>query len=1501
MENTIAKAAISGSLDYFIDWQAFDKEQSDVNELGQQVLLPVYIKQSPEWHSLQITLAAKSYTLADKNNVVCQTMNIDSTQQAPLTVYIPITVNDEGHFDIEGCIDFNFVEPQTEYKQQQPLRIGVFAFENKQCFAVNPHQALLQWTKKQLIQMSFATGSDSNAELTEALNDVRTRFLQKYPLIAQSSMRLRAAKTPLTAGQSKTLYFNWPATEDAARGNENNFLPVDGATVLIEDKEGLSAAIQGVVSNGSFTFVVPRNDYRFKITLKGHNAEYGFNVVAPSFGVGDIPIDICVNDSLFTSDDYRVNIYDNTRTIGDMSNAISEDQAKAWSLFQAVKELFSLAEQKLSFTRASGLTVKYDISNDCSRYQRLEDAFLVNHRSVYYWDVVGRVFAHCMSCLFNISKETVEGVREVGVSPYDNTGSSETYLNKKVSINVAFNEGYRNWVAVYLLQFLRSPYKSAMKKYGDKCYTDGIISFSGIDFEKNIDNTSRPYGEDAEIAISRLLWDLTDNEQDSYAEVHDESADKIYIPPLSFYNNFLKNKGLTSISDLYKSVYRAHTSREVGYLGTVFNQACTTLVKKSDELGQMFAEFGMAPIFRGAENKSLSNLFSTTSIMIDIWQLNRNSAMQSLNNFDVMFFAKLGSDDIKLIHTVNFKRTSVTNGQSSVGKKYSFNFSKLEQIKLRSKLIPYCYKNKDAAQADDVELYVMVKGSADMDNGAGNPVTTGPYYGPLDKIVIQAPKRSRQALLFIDSSGSNMWNDPNWYRIEEARNLLYKIADENIKLFNGTESNPNALLPMSVAFVDRSQIYTFMDPLALIDSKIIENEIISYGSTDYSYICDVVNDYLKDYNYSYSPKLDAVYVLGDFENRASVLLDTKNSSSGQLPIILMRYWDIDNLYEASKLASEKGLPVHLLNYLSCEIPEMQLFDPFGNQTEYYRDFNKNIKPYSILIDDEDEIDKTDPDNIAQLALATGGSYMMLDYLNNHGDWSQLVQNMQQTSWTEQSQLAFIADVKFFTVMQSGVSSHSYVYTAPFSSSIIVDVDTKGNFIPSITVNGVGGTVKTSDGLYQVSFDAVEGNSYQIDVNAPNNATGLYSIILYQGEPVETSHEMVPVFGHSDISSAAIVDGSVYVWGNRQRGLAGNGSVSVADNAAATRVSSLSDVIALAACRHNLTALNAKGDVFRWGYFPTEMGASELERSTPEKVLTNIKQIASGELFSMALSQDGKMYLWGNNTYCQFATSDPTANRSEQPASQNQSYGFFPEEEEEENPGGGGSIGESTIDRPDVDRPNKDTPHFIELVDKSPVRLIGSGYRSVFAVAENGIVYNWGYLGFSSEYGGETVTANPQPIESLAQYAHKIVTIGGGRGRGVILLSDGRLIGWNLLAGMGIIHSNNIHESEPWLIMSNVKQIYCLEEGVVIVAKDGTLHSWGYDSAGQSSFMFDVQLMQLVTADNKKVVSAGGGLDHILYVTEDGKLYGVGNNDQYKLDQTQPSGQIQWPGKLINVA
>ena len=273
----------------------------------------------------------------------------------------------------------------------------------------------------------------------------------------------------------------------------------------------------------------------------------------------------------------------------------------------------------------------------------------------------------------------------------------------------------------------------------------------------------------------------------------------------------------------------------------------------------------------------------------------------------------------------------------------------------------------------------------------------------------------------------------------------------------------------------------------------------------------------------------------------------------------------------------------------------------------------------------------------------------------------------------------------------------------------------------------------------------------------------------------------------DFGVALRSDGTVWTWGENQFGQLGGGEPTARQNPQA--ISSLNNIVAIAAGRFFALALRSDGTVWAWGentYGQRGNGATGPGGGAPNQVigLTGVTAIASANLQSFAVRNDGTLWFWGG---------EPTV-------------GYFPY---------------LPIAKP--------TPAMVPGIDG--VVSVSAGSSSdvpsilhVGVIRNDGSVWRWRWTPIGTLLPPDPMTlAGPNTWASIDVSANL----------GLALRPDGTVWSW----GFGFIGTDRITGSIPVTqvaLVSGVSHVMSSEFINYAVKNDGTVWAWGnvtVDSTG----------------------------------------------------------------------
>ncbi len=282
---------------------------------------------------------------------------------------------------------------------------------------------------------------------------------------------------------------------------------------------------------------------------------------------------------------------------------------------------------------------------------------------------------------------------------------------------------------------------------------------------------------------------------------------------------------------------------------------------------------------------------------------------------------------------------------------------------------------------------------------------------------------------------------------------------------------------------------------------------------------------------------------------------------------------------------------------------------------------------------------------------------------------------------------------------------------------------------------------------------------------------------------------------------------------------------------------LTDTVAIASGREHAYALTDQGRIRAWG--DNTQGAvgnnSTVDQPTPVLLgLTNVIQVEAGHYHGVALRSDGTVWTWGYNALGQLGLGD-TANRR--------------------------------------------TP--TQIPGLSGITQVAAGRDMSYAVRSNGTVVGWG-SNAEGEVGDGTTTRRLAPV--AVQGLTSVVELAGGRNHGLALRSDGSVWAWgaNDYGQLGI--GSTTRSLVPVrVITSGARHVDSGAEHSVVVSTDGTVRTWGRSQRGQTGLgTTATRTSPAVVPGLPAIVEVGDGRDQTFALTSTGAVWAWGHNDSGQL-------------------
>ena len=297
-------------------------------------------------------------------------------------------------------------------------------------------------------------------------------------------------------------------------------------------------------------------------------------------------------------------------------------------------------------------------------------------------------------------------------------------------------------------------------------------------------------------------------------------------------------------------------------------------------------------------------------------------------------------------------------------------------------------------------------------------------------------------------------------------------------------------------------------------------------------------------------------------------------------------------------------------------------------------------------------------------------------------------------------------------------------------------------------------VKILDGVASVSLGGYHSAAVKTDGSLWMWGQGLYGEFgigrqrWNHAEPIHITDNVTAVSLGYDFTAVLKADGSLWMAGQNSFGALGNGGTTSPDSF----VQVLEDVASISAGNHHMAAVKTDGSLWMWGSNTDGQlgngGGGDAEnrfgpiQTTPVKVMDGVASVACGSMDTFAVTTDGTLWGWGDNS--------------------------------------SGQLGDGTTT-------SRDTP--VEIMDGVEQAVTSmSAYSAIAdlgkdggngsvnaAVKTDGSLWMWGYNKTGQLGTGEYRSTNTQPTKVLSGVAGVAV----GYYHTLALKDDGTLWGWGI--------------------------------------------------------------------------------------------------------------------------
>jgi alpha-tubulin suppressor-like RCC1 family protein len=286
-----------------------------------------------------------------------------------------------------------------------------------------------------------------------------------------------------------------------------------------------------------------------------------------------------------------------------------------------------------------------------------------------------------------------------------------------------------------------------------------------------------------------------------------------------------------------------------------------------------------------------------------------------------------------------------------------------------------------------------------------------------------------------------------------------------------------------------------------------------------------------------------------------------------------------------------------------------------------------------------------------------------------------------------------------------------------------------------------------------------------------------------------------VAGHNH-SMALTSTGRVYTWGRNNTGQLGDNTVTQRNIPTEITSRITGTVTQIAADSLHSIALTSTGRVYTWGNNSNgQLGDdTTIQKRIPTEITSRITgtvtQIAAGNSYSMALTDTGRVYTWGDNEY--------------------------------------GQLGDNTTTQRNV-------PTEITSRITGTTTLIVTKYWHSMALTDTGRVYTWGRNG-NGQLGDNTIADKHVPTEITSRITGTVIQLAAGALHSMALTDTGRVYtwGWNFYGPLG--DNTTTQRNAPTEITSSITgtttQLAAGFYFSMAVTETGVMYTWGRNNVNQ---------------------------------------------------------------------
>ena len=489
------------------------------------------------------------------------------------------------------------------------------------------------------------------------------------------------------------------------------------------------------------------------------------------------------------------------------------------------------------------------------------------------------------------------------------------------------------------------------------------------------------------------------------------------------------------------------------------------------------------------------------------------------------------------------------------------------------------------------------------------------------------------------------------------------------------------------------------------------------------------------------------------------------------------------------------------------------------------------------------------------ALATGGSHTCaLDQDGKVRCWGSNATGQLGDGTTDQHAKPVVTDVSGVTTLSAG-DSHACAITQDGQahcwgdnySGQLGDGTTDQRTKP-VTVKGLDGVTALATGGSHTCAITQDGQAHCWGANDSGQLGDGTTDQRTKPVTVKGLDGVTALATGGSHTCAITQDGQAHCWGANYSGQLGDGT-SGDDRINPVTVPSLTNVTALTTGGAHSCALTHDGHVRCWGNNTSgQLGDGTTAQSTTplETSLTSTSALAAGDYHACALTHDGHVHCWGANY--------------------------------------AGQLGDGTTDQ-------RSKPVDSGLTD---VTALSAGSRHTCALTHDGHVHCWG-ANESGQLGDGTTDQSTTPVTITG--LDDVTAIATGDAHSCALTLDGQAHCWGDNTSGQLGDDTTDQRTKPVAVtgLSDITALTAGGEHTCALSQDGKAHCWGANYSGQlGDGTTDQRTKPATVTDLSDVTGLATGLSHTCALTLDRKAHCWGNNDTGQLGDDTTTEQRTKP-------